>query len=45
MNINSNTIFKDGDATEPEREVGSTLMSYGDPRLGASVLLLPPKNR
>ena len=39
------TIFKDDDAIEPDREVGSILMSAGSPELTTGVLLLPPRSR
>ena len=43
ISINSNTIFEDRDATIPDREVGSVLMSYGDAEQTTGLLLLPPQ--
>ena len=37
--------YNDPDATEPEREVGSVQMSFGDPELSTGLLLLPPKKK
>ena len=42
LSINKNTIFENSDAYEPDREVGSILMSYGDKKAETGVLLLPP---
>lgn len=45
ISINKNTIFENADATEPDRELGSVLMAYGDAASTTGVLLLPPKSR
>jgi len=41
----SNSIFEAGDAFEPEREIGSVLMNYGDPFSSTGLLLVPPLSR
>ncbi len=41
----SNSLFEDSDAMEPERELGSVLLSYGDAERTMGVLVLPPLTR
>ena len=41
----SRTLFENADASEPEREAGSVLMSYGETDLTTGLLLLPPKSK
>eukprot|EP00965_Chrysotila_dentata_P067238 2225273-Pleurochrysis_carterae.AAC.1 len=45
LDFAGSTIFEDSDALEPDREVGSVLMSFGDPSSSTGILLLPPKSR
>ena len=45
ISVNMNSLFEDGDAFEPDREVGARQLGYGDPILTTSVLLLPPSSR
>ena len=45
FSINSNTIFENEDATEPDRESGSYLMAYGEREANTGVLLLPPTSK
>lgn len=45
FSINSNSIFENTDAFEPEREKGSILMGFDDRALSTGLLLLPPKSR
>lgn len=41
---NSNSIFENTDALEPERERGSVLLGFDDEALTTGLLLLPPKS-
>ena len=43
--LTSNSLFERDDATEPEREIGSTLLTFGDPALCTGCLLLPPTRK
>ena len=45
FSINSNSIFEDTDAFEPEREKGATLMGYDEKLDSTGLLLLPPISR
>jgi hypothetical protein len=45
LSLLGNTAFEDRDAFEPDRELGATLMSYGDPEASTGLLLLPPLAR
>lgn len=45
LQLTGRTLFANTDAIEPDREAGSTLLSFGDPSLAASLLLLKPKSR
>ena len=45
LSVNMNSLYEDGDAFEPDREVGARQLGYGDPILTTSVLLLPPSSR
>jgi len=43
--LTSNSIFENEDATDPEREVGATLVSFEDPAVCTGCLLLAPKRK
>jgi len=43
--LSSNTIFKESDVFDPDREVGSVLVNYGNAEQNTGLLLLPPKGR
>jgi catechol 2,3-dioxygenase-like lactoylglutathione lyase family enzyme len=43
--LSSNTIFKESDVFEPDREVGSVLVNFGNAEQNTGLLLLPPKGR
>jgi len=43
--LSSNTIFQESDVFDPDREVGSVFVSYGDAELNTGLLLLPPIGR
>ena len=45
LSVNMNSLYEDGDAFEPDREMGARQLGYGDPILTTSVLLLPPSSR
>ena len=45
FSINSNSLFEDTDAFEPEREKGATLMGYGEKLDSTGLLLLPSISR
>lgn len=45
FSINSNSLFENSDAFEPEREKGATLMGYDDQLDSTGLLLLPPISR
>merc|ERR1712087_1064095 len=45
LSLAGNTAFEDRDAFEPDRGLGATLMSYGDPETSTGLLLLPPLTR
>jgi len=40
--LSSNSLLEEGDAFEPEREIGSVYVGYGDPQSNTGLLLLPP---
>merc|ERR1712050_195149 len=43
--LTSNSLFEQEDATEPEREIGATLLAFDDPKLCTGCLLLPPRSK
>ena len=45
FSINSNSLYENTDAFEPEREKQSTLMGYDEKLDSTGLLLLPPKSR
>merc|ERR1711865_598669 len=45
FSINSNSLYENTDAFEPEREKQATLMGYDEKLDSTGLLLLPPKSR
>lgn len=45
LSIDSNSLFEDADAFEPEREMGAVLLGWDDAAMATGLLLLPPTSR